>query len=91
VRFVRVTVEPEAASELLDRRRVLIDEVRSRFGGLVDARLVRLDERTWVDVWHWESAAAAEAAAAARLPAAAHAFALASEVHTEDAELVDRR
>lgn len=91
VRLVRVTVDPEAAGELLERRRALIEEVRERFGGLVDARLTRVDAHTWIDLWEWESAAAAEAAAAARLPAAAHAFALASAVHTEDAELVDRR
>jgi heme-degrading monooxygenase HmoA len=48
--------------EMLSRRPVLEAAVRERLPGLLDIRLVRLDDGTYLDVLRWESRAAADAA-----------------------------
>ena len=75
---------------VLERRRELLDAVRARFSGPAEARLLRIDERNWVDMWRWESDETLRAAleGAPRLPEAAAAFAVARDVSAENGEVV---
>lgn len=93
IRITRFTTDPANAEELLARRAELISAVRDAHPGLTEARLARLDDETWVDIWHWESAADLEAALASApvLPASAAVFALVQDASAELAELVDAR
>ncbi|MDN5856800.1 MAG: antibiotic biosynthesis monooxygenase [Actinomycetia bacterium] len=92
-RFARFHVDPSGADEMLSRRAALVDGIRQRFPGLIEARLTRVDERTWVDVWRWESRADLQRALAGG-PTVAEApavFALTEDLSTEDADDVDQR
>jgi hypothetical protein len=91
IRTVRFTVDPADVETMLDRRRQLLDAVRAAFSGPAEARLVRVDEGTWLDIWRWDSAETLKAAldAAPGLPEAAAAFALARDVSGEQGDVVD--
>lgn len=95
LRIDRFTVDPARVEELLQRRNALVAAVRAAVPGLLDARLVRKDERTWLDLWRWDSRSNAEAAGAlarsGALPQAPAAFELAADVTTEFTEVVDER
>jgi antibiotic biosynthesis monooxygenase len=95
LRLDRFRADPTLAEELLARRNALVAAVREAVPGLVEARLVRIDDETWIDMWHWDSRASAQAAAAraraGNIPEAAAAFALTREVVTELADVVDER
>jgi hypothetical protein len=93
LRVVRFTAEPADADQVLAKRAALITAVRSRFPGLTDTRIARIDERTWLDSWRWESAAHAEAAVAGAhdLPETTPAFALVTDPTSEEGEIVDER
>jgi heme-degrading monooxygenase HmoA len=93
IRFARFHVEPTEANEMLMTRAALIDGIRQRFSGLTEARLTRVDARTYVDVWRWNSRADLDQALEAG-PTVAEApavFALLQELTTEDADVVDER
>jgi hypothetical protein len=92
-RFARFHVEPTDVDEMISKRAAVIAAIRQRFPGLTEARLTRLDERRWVDVWRWESAADLQRAleGGPTIPEAPALFALAQELSTEDAEIVDER
>jgi hypothetical protein len=79
--FARYRVEPEQEPVLLDRWPAAVAAIRDRFPGLVDARLARLDDGMWMDVWEWESLEAARTAAAGApsIPEAAAMFAVIAE------------
>ena len=62
---VRSRVRAGCEEEMLALRPTMIAAVRQRFPDLLDARLVRMDDGTWLDVVRWRSRAAAEQAAAA--------------------------
>lgn len=95
VRIDRFTVEPQNAEKLVRHRNDLVEAVRAAAPGLLDTRLVKVDERTWVDMWRWDSLASARAAAerarAGGFPEAGAVFALADDVTTEFTEVVDER
>ncbi|MEV4565608.1 antibiotic biosynthesis monooxygenase [Nonomuraea sp. NPDC049419] len=93
LRIVRFTADPADADQILARRADLISAVRTRFPGLSETRLIRPDERTWVDSWRWDSRAAMEAAVAGAhdLPATGPAFALVKDPTSEEGEIVDER
>lgn len=93
LRMSRFTVDPTSSGEMLARRATMIDALRARFPGLLEAQLSRIDDSTWVDVWRWESRQAAEAAiqGAPGLPEVSAAFAVARDVTAEFAEPVDTR
>lgn len=82
--ITRVTAEPSDADELVARHATLVEATG---GGLEDARIGRLDERTWVAVWRWESAEALAAARENAGPEAAAAFALTTHQSQELVEL----
>lgn len=90
-RFARFQTEPAVIDEMLAKRAALIDAIRQRFPGLVETRLGRLDERTWIDVWHWESGAHLQRAleGGPTIAEAPAVFALTQNLTTEDAEIVE--
>jgi heme-degrading monooxygenase HmoA len=59
---VHAKVRPGGEEEMLSRRPVLEAGVREKLPGLLDIRLVRLDDGTYLDVLRWDSRAAADAA-----------------------------
>lgn len=95
IRTTRFEVDPGAVPELMSRRNTLIAAVRKNFDGLTQARLARVSDREWTDTWVWESAASMETALAAaaegKLPEAGPAFAMATSLSAETAEVVDER
>jgi quinol monooxygenase YgiN len=90
LRIDRFTADPAAAEELRSRHAALVSAARTAFPGLLDVRLARVDERTWMDVWRWDELASAEAAvqAAPSIPEAGAAFALAGDLVVEFAEIL---
>ena len=78
---------------MISKRAALVAAIRHRFPGLTEARLTRLDDRTWIDVWRWESRADLQRAleGGPTIPEAPAVFALTQELSTEDAEIIDER
>lgn len=91
IRTTRFTAEPADAQAVMERRRDLLAAIRARFSGPTETRLIRLDERTWVDMWRWESAQILQAAVdgAPGLPEAAAAFAIVRDISAEQGDVVD--
>jgi heme-degrading monooxygenase HmoA len=59
---VHAKVRGDAEEEMLSRRPALEAGVRQKLPGLLDIRLIRLDDGTYLDVLRWESREAADAA-----------------------------
>jgi heme-degrading monooxygenase HmoA len=59
---VHAKVRDGAEEEMLRRRPALEAGVREKLPGLLDIRLIRLDDGTYLDVLRWESREAADAA-----------------------------
>ena len=59
---VHARVRDGAEEEMLSRRPALEAGVRQKLLGLLDIRLIRLDDGTYLDVLRWESRGAADAA-----------------------------
>ena len=94
LRLTRFTLKPTVEVDaMLATRGELIDAIRGKFGGLVETRLAKVDDTTWLDLWRWESAESLQAALAGApaLPQAAAAFALVEDATEERMELVDER
>lgn len=93
-RLVRFTIDPADTEKMLATRAALVAATRNAFPGLAEARLARVDEETWIDMWRWDSLARAQAAiegAPAALPEAGVAFSLIKDVTADFAEIVDER
>ncbi len=58
-------MDPADLEEFLARRASLIATVRETHPGLTKTLLVKLDDDTYSDTWHWQSAAQLGAALAA--------------------------
>lgn len=95
IRSTRFEVTAGDVEEMVTRRNALVDAVRRTCSGLTEARLARVDDRTWLDEWRWDSAAsmqaALEAAGSGRFPELAPARALTRGSNVEVAEVVDER
>jgi hypothetical protein len=67
---------------MLQLRPRMIAAVRERFPELVDARLIQMDDGSWMDVVQWSSRESAERAAASigEIPEAAEMMSLLEEV-----------
>ena len=93
IRLVRFTVEPSRATDMIARRADLVAATRQLYPGLIEARLTRVDDRTWLDLWRWESMSNAEAAirGAHEIPGATAAFELTADLSAEFVEIVDER
>jgi hypothetical protein len=93
IRIHRYTIDPAEIEELLARRATLIAAIRSDHPGLREARLIRLDEMTFIDTWRWESAEAMQAAlkTASAYPEVRAAMSLTRDRIAEDGEVIDER
>jgi hypothetical protein len=91
IRTTRFTADPADVDTVLERRRKLLEAVRAAFAGPTETRLIRIDERTWVDMWRWDSGETLRAAlgGAPGLPEAAAAFAVTRDVSAEQGDVVD--
>jgi hypothetical protein len=91
IRTTRFNVDHADAETMLARRRQLLDAVRAAFSGPTEARLVRLDDGSWLDIWRWDSAETLRAAleGAPGLPEAGAAFAVTRGASVEQGEVVD--
>jgi hypothetical protein len=94
---VRSRVRPGAEEDMLRLRPQMISAVRARFPELLDARLVQLDDGSWLDLVQWSSREAAERAAASmgEIPEAAAMAELLDEIvsfeHGVDREPLEAR
>lgn len=89
VRIHTYVVEPKNLAEFLTRRATVIDLIRAAHPGLVATRLVRLEDGTYTDTWHWESMPAMAAAfPMAQIPEAAAAWSLTSDSSAVSGEVV---
>jgi hypothetical protein len=93
VRIHRYAVDQANMEELLARRATLITAIRAAHPGLAEARLTRLVDGTFTDVWRWDSAEQMQAALAdmARFPEARAAMSLTRDATSVDGEIVDER
>lgn len=78
--LARYQIDPSNAEKLEIQWPLAVKAISYEFPGLIQANLVRLDDTTWIDIWHWESHEAAVKAAegAPKIPAAAEMFSLIS-------------
>ena len=77
----------------LERRSALITDNRGSHPGLSAARLVRLEDGTYSDTWHWQSAEQLEAALAAiaTFAGARPTMSLTSDGTAQNGVVVDER
>ncbi|MFI0350588.1 hypothetical protein [Actinomadura sp. 9N407] len=93
VRSHRYSVAGADLEEFLARRSSLIATVREGHPGLTRAVLVRLEDGTYTDTWHWETAGQMGAALAAvpALPEAPLTMALTRDGTALNGHIVDER
>jgi hypothetical protein len=86
IRIHRYAVDPNDDEEFLRRRETLIATIRVHHPGLVETRLIRLEDETYVDTWRWESAGQMQAAgvAAPGIPEVAAAMSLVRDRTSND-------
>jgi hypothetical protein len=91
VRSHRYSVPESDLEEFLARRRSLIATVRKGHPGLTRTVLIRLDDDTYTDTWHWESAEQLGAALAAlpTFPEAPLTMSLTKDATALNGRLVD--
>jgi hypothetical protein len=92
-RIARFHVDPDDTEKMLTARGELIAAIRRRGPGLIQASLGRVDERTWLDVWRWQSRVDLDRAleAGPMIAEGPVVFALTQDLTTEDVSLVDER
>lgn len=91
LRLDHFTIDPADTGELLTRHAALVATAKDAFPGLIDVQLAKIDDKTWIDVWRWDTLANAQAAAAQgpTIPEAGAAFSLTQGLTVEYAEVVD--
>ncbi len=93
VRMHRYAVDPADLDQLLARRATLIDAIRAAHPALAEARLTRLEDGAYSDVWRWDSGEQMKAALAdmPNFPQSRAAWALTRDRSHVDGEVVDQR
>ena len=91
LRLDHFTIDPADTGEMLTRHTALVATAKDAFPGLIEVQLAKVDDQTWIDVWHWDTLANAQAAAAQgpTIPEAGAAFLLTKSLAVEYAEIVD--
>lgn len=93
VRVHRYGVDPGDLETLLAHRAQVIDAIRARYSGLVETRLIELEDGTYVDTWFWQSGDQMRAAFAS-LPTIPHAqasMALTTDAVAHNGTIIDQR
>jgi hypothetical protein len=93
IRIHRYAVEPADTDEFFSRRAEVIRAIRTKHPGLTEARLIRLEDGSFIDSWRWESAEQMQAALA-EAPTFVEvraAMSLARDVSNQDGDVVDER
>ncbi|GAA4051798.1 hypothetical protein [Nonomuraea soli] len=93
IRTHTYSVDAADLQEFLARRASLIGTIRESHPGLAFAQLIKLDDGTYRDTWHWEDGAQMGAAFAA-LPSFAEApltMALTRDATAQNGQVVDER
>ncbi|MHA5053520.1 antibiotic biosynthesis monooxygenase [Streptomyces sp. SD15] len=91
ITVTRFQIDPADAEQLRARHAALVAATRAAAPGLIEARLGRLDDETWVGIWRWDSAASLQTARQV-VPGNAEAtaaFALTREPTVDDIEVLD--
>lgn len=93
VRVHHYSVDPAELEQLLAQRTQLIGGIRAGFPGLVETRLIRLEDGTYQDMWRWETAEqlAAAVAASAAFPPVTATLALTSAGTVQNGEIIDEQ
>lgn len=93
VRTHTYTVDPADLEEFLARRASLIGTVRETHPGLTSTVLVRLDDGTYTDTWHWHDGEQLGAALAAipTFPEAPLTMALTKDGTARNGVVIDQR
>lgn len=80
--IARFTIKPEAEEQFLAEREQVVAHLRRHFPGLIDARLVKLENGEYLDLVRWASRERALSAAegAMKVPEIAAWFAYIAEV-----------
>lgn len=93
VRTHRYTVETGKLDQLLERRTMLIQGIRSANPAFTEATLIRQEDGSYLDIWRWESAEAMRGAAAAArsFPLVGATMALMIDHAVVDGEVLDER
>ncbi|AQZ62373.1 unnamed protein product [[Actinomadura] parvosata subsp. kistnae] len=93
VRSHRYSVADADLEEFLARRASLIATVRERHPGLTRTVLIRLEDGTYTDTWHWEDAGqmGAAFAAIATFAEAPLTMALTKDATAQNGQVVDER
>ena len=93
VRTHRYTVETGKLAELLEQRTTLIQGIRSANPAFTEATLIRMEDGSYIDLWHWESAEAMQAAAAAakNFPLVGATLALTTDHQVVDGVVLDQQ
>ena len=89
--LARFKVAPDNVEAMLEGRDAMVAATRLRFPQLMTAKLARLDDSTWIDVWQWEDLGSAKEAAASAptIPEASKMFSLIEQVESmEHAEII---
>jgi hypothetical protein len=78
LRLDRFTIDPADTAQKLTRHAAVVAAAKGAFPRFIGVELVKIDDRTWADVWRWDSLANAQAAAVGgpSIPQAGAAIAL---------------
>jgi Antibiotic biosynthesis monooxygenase len=93
IRIHHYAVDPTETDTFLAKRAELIGAIRAEHPGLAEARLIRLEDGTFIDTWRWESADQMRAALAAAptVPEVRAAMSLTRDARNQDGDIIDER
>ncbi len=89
INVVRFTIAEENEQKMRTQRETLLTAVRAFTPGLRRAVLTRVDEKTWMDIWHWDTEESLTAVQQAQLPEAAASFAMVTLVDGTKGHITD--
>ena len=91
IRIHSYSIDLADQDEFAQRRATLIAAMRDQHPGLIETRLIRLDDTRFIDSWRWASAEQMQAAfaAAGDFPEIKAAMSLTRDRSHEDGDVVD--
>ena len=93
VRTHRYTLAPDQVEQFLSQRAALIGQWRAAGFDLVETRLYRLEDGTYLDIWRWasEEVMAKAFGSMGEIPLLGPTLGMTSDHSAVDGELVDAR